>query len=231
MSSAFRKQFKGRPSRFGRAGRGMALKKTASRARTASFARARILEDRDDPNEHKFVDLAAAAYAVNTTGSITHVSIIPQGAGASARIGRKCTMTSIQIRGVVSADNTTTTARGRLIVVYDNQPNGALPAITAVVDTANPSSFTNDANRERFRVLVNECWSVVGNNLAPTTDSAYQSVDIFRRFKLPVKFLAAGTGAIADVQQGALYAILLGDVAAGTADVTAVLGYRVRFQE
>ena len=45
----------------------------------------------------------------------------------------------------------------------------------------------------------------------------------------PVVYKAAGTGAIGDIEEGALYLVTIGQVAAGTAAAAARLAFRLRF--
>lgn len=182
--------------------------------------------------EKKFVDLASATYALNTTGSIALIPVVAQGAGESQRIGRKINLMSVQMHGYCLSDTATVTARGRVMIVYDRQPNAALAAITDVLDTISSQSFLNDQNKNRFRVLYNRHYAFSGNITTPATGKEIKIVDEFIKLrKLETTYGVVGTGAIGDIKTGALLLVTVGDVAAGTADANAVLGFRVRFYD
>ena len=62
------------------------------------------------------------------------------------------------------------------------------------------------------------------------TDKSSIVVDEFLSLRsLPCAYKAAGTGAIGDIEQGALYLITVGDNAAGNTDSDAILAFRTRF--
>lgn len=141
---------------------------------------------------------------------------------------------SLQIRGSVSSDSTTTTAKASLLIIYDKRPSGTpptLPAITDVLVTANSNAFNNDNNTSRFKVLRRWDFFFCGNNTGAgqqTSKSGY-NIDEFLFINKQVVFNALGTGAIADIDEGALYVLTVGDQAAGTADANFNLAFRTRF--
>lgn len=180
--------------------------------------------------ETGYVDLAAASYNGNTTGSIVLVATIPQGNSVNARVGKKIQYKSIQIRGNVTSDATTTTARASWFLVYDKRPTGSVPAITEILDSINSQSFTNDSNSGRFKILRRENYALSGNSAAPAACQASYFVDEYVKLNnLPAVFKAATSGAIADYEEGPIYLVTVGDIAAGTADVVVNLGFRTRF--
>lgn len=181
--------------------------------------------------EVNFVDNAAVAVEMNTTGTIGLVATIPQGAAQTQRIGRKIQLKSIQIRGVVGSDSTTTTASGSLFIVYDKRPDGTLPAITDILVSISSLSMTNSTNVGRFQIVKRMNWSFTGNNAGAgqQTDKTYYHVDKFVKISKRMVFKAAGTGAIGDIEQGALYYVSVGDTAAGTADGKGTIHFRTRF--
>lgn len=182
--------------------------------------------------ESGFVDLAAANYAFNTTGSITLIPTVAQGVTVNTRVGKKIAWKGMQIRGQISADSTTTTAVAVLIIVYDRRPQTAVPAITEVLVSADSNAFNNDANSGRFKILKRCSYSVAGNNTTAgqNNDSSIHYVDEYLDLKgMPGIYKAAGTGAMADFEEGAIYAITVGNVAAGTNDALGVISYRTRF--
>jgi len=181
--------------------------------------------------EPGYVDLAVATYALNTTGSLTLVATIPQGASVNQRIGKKARLDKVHMRGVASADTTTTVTKGACILVYDKKPAGSLPTITEYLDSISPNSFTLDANRDRFVTLWRQEYAFQGNITTPATGSEYFTIDKVVNVNKPIIFKAAGTGAIGDIETGALYFITVGNVAAGTADANATVGFRTIFHD
>jgi len=183
-----------------------------------------------------FVDLASAVYALNTTGSITLLATIAQGASVNQRIGKKILLKSIEGRGAVTSDSTTTVAYGRVMIVYDKRPTGALPAITDILDTIHPNSFNNDTNSGRFLILKSQIFTCAGNNTTAgqINDSSVQDASFYLKLTkkdLRMVFKAAATGAIGDIEMGALYLITCGNVVAGTADCNLSAGFRTRFYD
>ena len=182
--------------------------------------------------ESGFVDLAAATYACNSTGSITLIATVAQGTSVNQRVGKKIQWKSMQIRGTVQANPTTVSNNSAWLIVYDRRPTGSLPAITDVLSSATAISFTNDANSGRFQILKRWNDTILGNvgTAGQQTDKTSIVVDEFLSLRsLPCAYKAAGTGAIGDIEQGALYLITVGDNAAGNTDSDAILAFRTRF--
>lgn len=179
--------------------------------------------------ETGFVDTAGAAYNFDTTGSIAHISVIPQGSSVNQRIGKKVVLKSIQCRGAFVNNSTAVYNDVALLLIYDRRPTGSLPSVTDVLNTASAQSFNNDANSGRFQILKRIDCEMIGN---PTliTDKYAMSADFFLDLKSkPWVAKAVGSGAIGDVEEGALYVLTVGNNAAGTTAATAGLGFRLRF--
>jgi len=179
--------------------------------------------------ETGYVDLASASYNCDTTGSIALVATIAQGASVQQRVGKKVILKSVQIRGRVENNADATGNDCTILLVYDKRPTGSLPAITDILVTASASSFNNDANSGRFRILRRYDFSLIGGNTSGRTEAFYKSADDFFKINRPCVFKAAGTGAIGDIEEGALYLVTVGVTAAGTSAATASLAFRTRF--
>jgi len=191
-----------------------------------SFARVRR------PLESNYVDLASASYACDTTGSLTLMATIPQGASVNQRIGKQANYKSALIRGSLTAGTTGTTADTTWMVVYDKRPTGALPLITAILTSISPRAFMNDDNTGRFEVVRRSDQVIIGNSTTPTTGGEQINIDVYIPLKgRPVTFESAGTGAIGDIDMGALYFVTFGDRAAGTAAPSLNAAFRVRYSD
>lgn len=180
--------------------------------------------------ETGYVDTAIATYNCDTTGSIALIPTIAQGASVNQRVGKKVMLKNLQIRGQVQAGTAGTIADYAVIIVYDRRPTGSLPAVTDILVTANSNSFNNDANSGRFKIIRRWDGVVLSASGAPTNSLAAVDFSQFIKLKgLPMVFKAAGTGAIGDIEEGALYILTVGSQAAGTAAASAPLAFRTRF--
>jgi len=185
--------------------------------------------------EKGYVDLpvgnGTTVYACNTTGSITLVATIAQGASVLQRVNKKIMLKSVQVRGLIVSDTTTTQAGAAIMLIYDRRPTGALPAITDVLVAINSNAFTNNDNQGRFSVLYRRDYALIGNITTPSTGSERQIVNDFVKVNRMAVYKSAGTGAITDIEEGALYLITTGDIVAGTADANAQLNLRTTFKD
>ena len=89
------------------------------------------------------------------------------GSDYTNRIGRKTNCKSVYIRGkleITKAASVEIASVGctlnRLIILLDNQPNGAAPAVTDLLSSASPSSQLNPNNRDRFRILKDKVYAL-----------------------------------------------------------------------
>lgn len=182
--------------------------------------------------EANFVDLGAASYAANTTGTITLLNTIVQGPSQNERIGKRVYLKSLLMRGFAFGGTTAVINDVATMIVYDKRPNGVVPAITDILTSANSSAFMNDNNTSRFEVLRRKDYVLIGNSTTPSTGQEAISVDEYIPLKKrPMIFNALGTGAIADIDEGALYLITVGNNVAGTTAASVSVQFRTRFTE
>lgn len=187
---------------------------------------------RATPLEVNYVDGLAGTFGLDATGTIGLIATIAQGASVNQRIGKRAYYKSLLIRGLVAAGTTGTVADFAWLIVYDKRPTGALPAITDILTSVNPNAFMNDNNTGRFEVIRRFDGVVTGNTVTPTTGLEAQNVDIYIPLKKrPITFESAGTGAIGDIDSGALYLITCGSVVAGATAPSLVIRTRTRFTE
>lgn len=184
--------------------------------------------------DYKFVDTAATVYNFDTTGSVTHISIVPTGTSVNAREGKNFKCNSVQIRGQAISNAATTYASGMALLVWDAQPNKALAAVTDILDTNTIWSFIKRENQQRFRILKKWRYDFAGNSVTPTTGDEIYDVDDFVR--LPTDSYCActsadTTGAIGNRISGALLLLTTGDKANGTTAAQFVVGVRTNFTD
>lgn len=174
--------------------------------------------------ETGFVDLTNTNYDLDTTGDVALIATIPQGASVNQRVGKKVLLKGLRIRGLASAG--TANQLVSILIVYDKRPTGSVPAVTDILATASSYSNMNDANSGRFEVLRRMDFRISGGTLDSSTRVIQEYVSLRNR---PAVFKAAGTGAIGDIEQGAMYVVTIGQVTAGAAAGTVNLGFRTRF--
>jgi len=168
-------------------------------------------------------------YNFDTTGSIALIPTIAQGTSVRQRVGKKVALKSLQCRGQVAAGATGLVNDCALLIVYDKRPTGVLPAVTDILTTASSASMNNDANAGRFSILKRVDFMLVGSSAVPTERVA-ESADFFLSLaNRPLVFKEAATGAIADIEEGALYIVTVGSAAAGAAAASALISFRTRF--
>ena len=182
--------------------------------------------------EKGYLDIASATYALDTTGSVTLLNAVPQGAAVTQRVGKKVLMKGLQFRGVMQNGSSATANDVAFMIVYDKRPTGALPTITDILVSASATSMNNDANAGRFSILKRADEVLIGNLTAPAnyTDVAFLGCDYWLDLKSkPTVYKAAGTGAIGDIEEGALYLVTIGGTAAGASAASLIGAFRLRF--
>jgi len=182
--------------------------------------------------ETGFIDVGATTYPLDTTGSVTLLNTVAQGASVNQRVGKKIALKSLQFRGNIQNGTTATVNDIAFMIVYDKRPTGTLPAVTDILAAATAFAMNNDANSGRFSILKRWDDVLLGNATAVAnyTDEMYKSCDWYLDLKgLPTIFKAAGTGAIGDQEQGSLLLLTIGITAAGTAAASLQGGFRLRF--
>jgi len=163
----------------------------------------------------KYVDVATASYAMDTTGSITHVSIVPQGTTVNQRDGKACRITSLQIRGAIVADVDSIVADNVIAVVWDYQPNKALPTITDIFDSKSNVALPKRENAGRFKIIRYMKAVTTGSGDDTPPHSSNTMVSLNEYIKMPPDCVATyttadNTGVIGNCISGALYFVTMG---------------------
>lgn len=203
--------------------------------------------------EKKSVDLPYATYTLNTTEQITPINLIRTGSTFCNRIGRKIEMKSVRVSGQLDVLRASTDVEYlRILIVYDRQPNGALPAIAdilqdtdqATTNTTNALSHANVNNVDRFQLLrdhqisppVISAYTAAGNftvqqNIDPLCPTF--KFDSFVKLKgLTTQYKADSAPAvIGDIASGALYLVTYGSVAAASNSYSLTATVRLRFED
>ncbi len=167
--------------------------------------------------ELKFHDIDLDDAVIAATGGITDsINKIAQGTTEVTRIGRKCTIRSINWRFAVTIPSTnlgsSATDIVRVILYLDKQANGATAAITDILESADYQSFNNLANKSRFRTLMDRTYdttSSAGGGDGTTEDYAESSVhdSFFKKVNIPVEFDSTA-GAITEIKSNNIGVLL-----------------------
>lgn len=206
-------------------------------------------------HEVKSVDLIGAPITLNlsTTAGFQLLNGTQTGTGFWNRIGRKIQMKSLHLTGAWSADNGTISPDPhqfeylRIMVVYDAQPNGSTPPISAILQNrgddgtayTNAISGVNMDNADRFRILADIRWTNFDDSVAPgeageAMMNGYNQELLVNRF-INLRGLetvysgSANPATIAQITTGALYLITFGNNIAAKAPFSFTFNARLRF--
>lgn len=185
--------------------------------------------------ELKYVDIAAADYVADTTGTVTALNLIAVGDDNTSRDGREVCIKSVQLRGLARQFDTSTVnwSKARILLVWDNAVNsGTIATVAQILSAATSESFPLVDNARRFTILYDKSFS-----FGPINDGAGVSyaapcvanVEVYKKINSLTQY-SGTTAAIGSIQNGGLLMVTIGDQAAGTCGVFR-LATRVRFTD
>jgi len=180
--------------------------------------------------EIKFFDTLLSD-PISSTGEVADgsgLNLIPQGTTESNRDGRKCTITSINMKGYLTKNNGGPSAVYNIALVLDTQANGAYPDYTDVFETDTPDSHLNLANSQRFRVL--KRWygtmnALTVNNSFTNWGETRKVLSFNKKCNIPLEF-SSTTGAITEIRSNNL--LVMWDCDLNDA-ISANMNFRLRF--
>jgi len=187
--------------------------------------------------ELKFFD-TATSFNADLTGEVPatgQLVLIPQGVTEASRVGRKCTIKSVQCRWQVTLIPTNSGVASGVLYMYlvqDTQCNGAAAGVTDVfTSTALASAFVNLDNSSRFRIM--KKWVVDLSSAAGVT-TAYndqsRSIEYYTKCNIPLEF-SSTTGAIGELKSNNIF-LVAGVNRSAVDDFISVAGaVRVRFTD
>ncbi len=167
--------------------------------------------------ETKFFDVTTTYAAVASTGEITDsVCKIPQGVTEKTRVGRKCTIVSIDWRNTVDLAATTDLTDAtllRIIVYVDKQCNGATAVTLDILETDAINSHYNLSNKNRFRFLTDKTINLNftaagGNGTANDAVKHIRQMRFRKRCSIPIEF-SSTTGAITEIKSNNIGLLLI----------------------
>ncbi len=166
-----------------------------------------------------FDDVIVAAGST-VTGTI---NIIPQGVKENERVGRKCTIKSINWVGTLTLpirDAQGVPSEGdklRIILYLDKQANGAAATQADLLESNSTDSFRNLANSGRFQFLYDKVHvlnypSLASDGAAVVSSNAFQKrLKFFKTCNIPIEYdNSASTGVLTTIRANNLGILLLG---------------------
>lgn len=119
-------------------------------------------------------------YPITSGGAVVCLNEIGQGTALGQYIGNQVSIKSLSIRySIILNQDTPAATSGRVIFLWDKQPEGVEPAVLDVLTSANYLSYLNMNNRDRFVVLRNDEFS-----LSPEGD---QTILVERHVKINMR--------------------------------------------
>jgi len=179
--------------------------------------------------EWKSIDKTGTA-AVRDTGPIAGtlicINACSRGTDIGTRVARQFTMRSLELRYSVKLGATPTNQAIRVLVFYDRQANGALPAIADVLQAATVTAPRNLENRNRFKILYDRL------HVLETAGPTREMVRWYRKLRHPTQFNTGNDGTVGDIATGSLFVLAFGTIAADD-NTRGEWSYntRVRFQD
>lgn len=174
--------------------------------------------------ERKSLD-TVTSLAPPLTSSFTAATLLnglAQGTGTNERVGRKTTLKSVQLRYTHIPTSGGPDSQVRIAIIYDKQPNGALPAASDIFNQANFNSHLNLANSDRFVVIMDE--------ISESSQSSLIGISGQRYVKCNLETIYGGTtNGIASINSGSLM-ILAANNADPTIGAVSSLFFNVRIR-
>ncbi len=141
--------------------------------------------------EVKFFDLAVNDAVVATTGTITDsVCQIAQGITDDDRVGRQCTVKSIQWRYRVTLPEISVAASPaagdtvRVVLFLDKQCNGATAAVLDLFENTSYQAFGNLAEQRRFHTLYDRIHSLNYMGMANNGGALVHQAFVIRDYEI-----------------------------------------------
>lgn len=199
--------------------------------------------------EIKAIDIARTGYIFRTPAAASAVALlngIQTGTGFFNRIGSRIEMKSLHVRGTISNIATGTDCQGRILIIYDRQPTGALPVITSILQGRDQTgaaatsglSEINLDNRDRYIVIrdmqfdfpsVTNTAGVLTNGPNWAGQDPRMTINEFIKLKGLVTHFSgtANPATISEIATGALYIVTVAELNDSTWQAN--LNFRLRF--
>lgn len=194
--------------------------------------------------EKKFFDTLVTSGAMAVAGTVQSgsINLVNQGNAETNMIGRKITITAINLKGRIemgeevnaAITNVPGATQYRLAVVLDTQANGAAGTIATLYQNADVNTFINLENSQRYRVL-KEWKGALRADVSEGTSGfshgrAIRYIKWYHKCQIPVEFspMAGGSRVIGEVRSNNVFVVAF---SAGNDVATATWRTRIRFAD
>lgn len=159
-------------------------------------------------------DVGGTLVPTNANAVYAVLNLPVPGTGTNSRIGDRIRIKSIKLR-IINQPNTLQAALVqyvRWLLVWDRQPNSALPASPLPLLTTAVETMPNVDYKYRFKILKDELNIVADDGIITPKDTDNSIWTFYRRSNLTCQYVA-GAGAIGDLATGALLLVAYGSTA------------------
>jgi len=190
--------------------------------------------------EKKFIDTTGTTN-VPEVGTLSLLNPLGQGTSVITRIGQKIIIRSIDLRVRVSAAPPSASPSlypnmVRVLLVWDNQPNGSLANASDIIEDLTAGTGVISPQQKiyitRFRILWDKKFMLANMPTADAVTAKLNDYDqYYKKTRLQVGYADSNNGDITDIITGALYLLAVGQHSA-TAN-QGILEYfcRIRFYD
>lgn len=158
-------------------------------------------------------------------GSLILLNGCALGTDIDDRIGRLFTNRSLASKFFIENDDTSAGAMARVLYFIDKSPDGTAPAVTDLLRSADIRAHRNLDNRKRFIILSDSVY------LVDDASNHYKYDNYYRKLNLGTVCNAGTAGTIADINEGALYLLVLGETQNATNYPTIYYSTVVRYTD
>lgn len=145
----------------------------------------------------------AVLTAIPSTGIVVCVNAVPSGTGVGGFTGNQVSIRSVGYRVELDLGTTPVPTSGRVLLIYDKQPNGTLAAWTDIFTSAQYLAYGNPNTRERFVIIRNDQFS-----LSPQGDQTI-FYERFAKINMTTTYASGSPGTVP--QTGALLLAYISD--------------------
>lgn len=168
---------------------------------------------------------SAAQFAMSGAGFIACINDVGAGTNFFQRVGNQITVRNVSYRFELDLPNPNSSpagvpvpTSGRVMLIWDKQSNGALPAYTDIFNLANYLSFMNPAAAQRFTILRNQQFSLSSNGDETLFFEGYCQINMRTTF-----------GSVATPTTGALLLVYISDQTTAVSQPLISGCWRVRY--
>lgn len=170
---------------------------------------------------------ATSPVSINSSGTVVCVNQMLTGTGVQQFTGNQVTIKSVAMRFEVDlppAPASQVPTSGRVMLIWDRQPNGTVASFTTIFSSASYLAFANVNTRERFVVLRNRQYSLSPNGTQTIFFEEYVPVNMTTTF-------TNGQSSAGVPQTGALLLVYIGDQSTAANQPTILGIVRVRYYD